>query len=94
MSTIFTDQGKEALLKAMTKYPESPFFREDGKAYCRFDSISIRPKKWFKPGVDVFFFWKGTELMVIESRGEPNFKENETLTINGIEGRMEVKIGD
>jgi len=94
MTATFTNAGRQALLTAIGKDIKDNPFVQDGKIYCKFDSISIKNKSWLKSGLDVFFCWKGVEIMVIESNDRPNFQYGDTLTITGIEGRLEVVLGD
>jgi hypothetical protein len=90
-----TDKGKKLLMEAISeKSKENPFIKDDGKLYFRFNKIKIENKSGFwgsSDGVVVNYCWDDLELFAQETSGI-RFDKGSTLTLNGIEGRIEVII--
>jgi len=93
MSTIeITDKGKEILENVLSESKKSPFLKDkdNGKMYFKFNKITIDNQSGFwNEGIVVKYCWN--DIALFEQRTSSiKFEKNSTLTLNGIEGRIEV----
>jgi hypothetical protein len=71
--------------------PVDPLARDDGRLYCKYDSIKLSNR----PGENalrVEFMWQGEAVGWLEVRGVRLERDYDTVDIVGLEGRNELRI--
>jgi hypothetical protein len=93
-AAILTEKGKQALIDAACKAIEdTPFVKDRDQLFVRYDSLKIENKSggFFSDGIEIFFCWRGEAVAKIETP-RASLKDNVSLNISGIEGRMGLRI--
>jgi len=90
MATIMSEKYKESLLNGLTKEmsEKNPFIEDNGKTYMRYDMITLSRTELGE--VIMKFYWGG--ICVMTKNTEGLMPSEIDITIDGIEGRVEINI--
>lgn len=67
----------------------SPFVREGGEIFMRFDAISLVPANDALGGANVSFGWRGRDVYVMRL---DRWMPGDSVVLSGMDGRMGVKV--